>query len=489
MICTARALRRRLLLTIASVVCVASLAAGVASAAYPAKPNILFIFADDQAFDTLQIAGNDEIRTPHLDRLAKRGVRFTHAYNQGSWSGAVCVASRTMLNTGRFLWHADAVYRSAEKERQAGRFWSEYMKAAGYDTYMTGKWHVPADAAKAFQFTAHIRGGMPNQTPAGYNRPLEGQPDPWSPSDPKFGGFWAGGKHWSEVVAEDAVGFLQQAADRENPFFMYIAFNAPHDPRQSPQEFVDMYPLGNVAVPESFVPEYPHKDAMGCGKSLRDEKLAPFPRTEYAVKVNRQEYYAIITHMDVQIGRILDALEATGKADETYVFFSADHGLAVGRHGLMGKQNMFEHSVRVPLLVSGPGIEAGKVIDGAVYLQDIMATTLELAGIEKPSHVEFLSLLPVIEGRRAANYDSVYGAYLQLQRSVTKDGFKLILYPRTQVALLYHIAEDPLELQDLIDEPKYQAVARQLFAELLKLQEVTGDKLDLISVYPKLQNG
>jgi arylsulfatase A-like enzyme len=453
----------------------------------PEKPNILFIFADDQCFSTIASLGNSEIEAPNLDRIAKRGVTFTHAYNQGSWSGAVCVASRTMLNTGRFLWKANAVYGTSEKERQAGRFWSEYMKQAGYDTYMTGKWHVRADANKAFDFASHVRGGMPKQTKEGYNRPLKGQPDPWSPYDKKFGGFWEGGKHWSEVVGDDAVGFLQQAKTRDKPFFMYLAFNAPHDPRQSPKEFVDKYPLGKISVPENYVPDYPFKDAMGCGTGLRDEKLAPFPRTEYAVKVNRQEYYAIITHMDQQIGRILDALEKTGKADNTYIFFSADHGLAVGQHGLMGKQNMFDHSVRVPLMVVGPGIEAGRKISGPVYLQDIMPSTLELADVEKPDHVEFRSLFPLINGERDRNYDAIYGGYLAVQRMVTWGDHKLILYPKAKKALLFNVKKDPLEMKDLSDTE--MATAKKLFARLLELQQETGDTLDLTSVFPELNAG
>ncbi|MEO1971835.1 MAG: sulfatase-like hydrolase/transferase, partial [Pirellulaceae bacterium] len=243
------------------------------------QPNIVFIFADDQTFHSIAALGNDEIRTPNLDRLSRRGITMTHAYNMGSWSGAVCIASRTMLNTGRFLWKANAVYKDAEKLRQAGKFWSEELKGAGYRTYFTGKWHVKANATEAFDVAGHVRGGMPKQTPAGYNRPLLGQPDPWSPFDTSFGGFWQNGKHWSEVLGDDAVGFLQEAATQDQPFFMYLAFNAPHDPRQAPQEYVDMYPLDKIRVPDSYVDLYPHRAAMGAGETLRDEKLAPFPRT------------------------------------------------------------------------------------------------------------------------------------------------------------------------------------------------------------------
>lgn len=460
-----------------------------AASALPAaeKPNILFIYADDQSFETIHALGNDEIETPNLDRLVRRGASFTHAYNMGSWSGAVCVASRTMINTGRYLWHARALdgRKQLERERAAGRLWPQLLKRAGYETYMTGKWHVKIDPRKIFDHVTHVRPGMPNQTKQGYNRPIEGQPDPWSPYDPKFGGFWKGGQHWSEVLRNDAIGFIEHAAKRDQPFFMYLAFNAGHDPRQSPKEFVEMYPQEQIRVPENFLPEYPYKDKIGCGRSLRDERLAPFPRTKYAVRTHRGEYYAILTHMDRQIGKILDALEKSGKADNTYIFFTADHGLAVGHHGLMGKQNMYDHSVRVPLMVVGPDVPQGKRIDAPVYLQDVMATTLELAGVEKPKHVEFHSLLPLVEGVAKSPYEAIYGAYLDKQRMVTQDGWKLIVYPDVPKLRLYHVAEDPLELRDLAASAASAPSIKKLAAALRELQAKTGDQLDLSAVPPR----
>jgi len=451
------------------------------------KPNILFVFADDQSYETIHALGNAEIETPNLDRLVKRGVTFTHAYNQGSWSGAVCVASRTMLITGRYLWNAHGVYRNTEKERQAGRFWSEYMKQAGYETYFTGKWHIRAPAQKAFDHARHVRGGMPNQTRQGYNRPHKGKPDPWKPWDRKFGGFWKGGKHWSEVVADDATGFLDHASQSDKPFFMYIAFNAPHDPRQSPKEYVERYPVTSMNVPANFRPEYPYKNAIGCSPSLRDEKLAPFPRTKYAVKVHRREYYAIITHMDTQIGRILDALEKTGKADNTWIVFTADHGLAVGHHGLMGKQNLYDHSVRVPFMVVGPGVEQGVTRSQPIYLQDVMPTTLELAGVKQPEHVQFHSVLPLLRDSEAQSpYNSIYGAYLGLQRSITHDGWKLILYPKIKKVRLYHVTDDPQEMHDLAGDLQHKPRMKRLFQRLLDWQKKTGDSLNLTGTFPEL---
>ena len=451
------------------------------------KPNILFIFADDQAFDTVRAMGCDEIETPNLDRLVKKGVTFTHAYNMGSWSGAVCIASRTMLNTGLFVWYAEKMYAGADLLfRQTGRMWGQLLAKAGYDTYMTGKWHLKANAKKTFDFVKHVRPGMPNQTEEGYNRPIRGKADSWKPWERKYDGYWKGGTHWSEVLGDDATGFIEQASKKDKPFFMYLAFNAPHDPRQSPKEYVDKYPPDKVEVPKSFVPEYPYKDAIGCGEKQRDEKLGPFPRTQYAVKVHRQEYYAIITHMDRQIGRILDALDKSGKADNTYVFFTADHGLAVGHHGLMGKQNMFDPSVRVPLIVTGPGIAKNRKIDASVYLQDIMPSTLELAAVKKPAHVQFKSLMPLIEGKAEKSYDAIYGGYLELQRMVTEGDYKLILYPKIKKVLLFDLKKDPHEMNNLANKPEHKSTAKKLFTRLLELQKETGDELDLKATYSGL---
>jgi arylsulfatase A-like enzyme len=442
------------------------------------KPNILFIFADDLAFDTINSMGYTDVETPNLDRLVRSGVTFTRAYNMGAWHGAVCVASRTMLNTGRFLWEARDLEPELKNEQQGGRFWSQYMKRAGYDTYMSGKWHVKGiDPNDIFDHVRDVRPGMPNQTPEGYNRPIEDQPDVWKPWDESKEGFWKGGTHWSEVLGNHAVDFINQAKDKDDPFFMYLAFNAPHDPRQSPKEYVDKYPIDKVPLPKNYMPLYPDKEAMGCGEGLRDERLAPFPRTEYAVKVNRQEYYAIITHMDAQVGRILDALEASGKADDTYIFFTADHGLAVGHHGLMGKQNMYDHSVRVPLMVVGPKIKKNSTIETPAYLQDVMATSLELAGAEKPEHIDFNSLLPIISGEKKKNYDLIYGGYMNLQRMVCDGDYKLIYYPTINKSILYNLKDDPLEMKDLADDPKYSAKVVELKTKLQHLQKEMGDPL------------
>ena len=153
----------------------------------------------------------------------------------------------------------------------------------------------------------------------------------------------------------------------------------------------------------------------------------------------------------------------------------------------MGKQNMFDHSVRVPFMVNGPGIAAGTRSDAWIYLQDVMPTTLELAGIEKPKHVQFNSLLPLMQGESKSGYDAIYGAYLALQRSVREGPYKLILYPKISQQVLYNVQEDPLELKNLAADPKYAQVKKKLFARLLELQQQTGDQLDLKSTFADLR--
>ncbi len=447
------------------------------------KPNVLFLFADDFSYEALGHLRNFDIQTPNLDRLASRGISFRNAYNMGSWSGAVCVASRNMLLTGRSVWQAQKVANNTEALREAGQLWPGLMKGAGYDTYLTGKWHIQANPEKSFDVAKHVRPGMPKTVEASYNRPASEGSDNWRSSDKSLGGFWEGGKHWTEVAADDAIEFLELSENSQNPFFMYIAFNAPHDPRQAPEEYLAKYPVESVEVPKNFLPEYPYKNEIGCGQDLRDERLGPFPRTEYSIKVHRREYYALITHLDAQIGRILDALEQSSQSDNTWVIFTADHGLAVGHHGLFGKQNMYDHSLRVPFIVSGPQVKQGEINTSPIYLQDAMATALDLAGVTKPETCEFQSLAGVARGNPNPNVrDAVYGAYLQVQRCVIHDGWKLIVYPKAKKIRLYNLNADPQELSDLSVDSAHRTKIDELATKLKELQTEFEDTLHLEDV-------
>ena len=451
------------------------------------RPNVLFLFTDDQAFQTINAVNNLAVKTPNLDRLVRRGTTFTHCFNQGAWHGAVCVASRAMLNTGRYLWTCGG------DTCGAWPLWGETLGKAGYDTFMTGKWHNQnAALRRSFKTIGPTGGGMfASRDPDAAERKKQGivkdpydRPRPgnsWSPSDTTLEGHWRNvdGRivHSSKLWADTAIDYLNShASPSDEPFFMYVAFHAPHDPRQAPKEFVDMYPPDEVEVPPNFLPEHPFDQG---DPKLRDELLAPFPRTKEAVQVHLSEYYAIISHADYHIGRILDALEQSGQADNTIVIFSSDQGLAVGQHGLMGKQNQYDCSVRMPLVVCGPGIEAGRRIDALVYLQSMFATTCEMARIETPETLQFPSLVPLLTGRREKLYDSIYGAYRNFQRMVRTERFKLIRYPHVNEVQLFDLEEDPWETRDLAEEPRYAETVKTLDAELRHWMKRTGDKLEL----------
>lgn len=471
------------------------------------KPNVVFIFADDLSYSAVGALGNDIVKTPNLDRLAAEGTSFTHAYNMGGWNGAVCVASRAMIMSGRMVWRAEAfTQRWRDKEETAyDQTWARLMEGAGYNTYMTGKWHINAHADTLFGRAENIKPGMPRDAwgkmgfgkvyreqvltgkktideimPNGYARPVDKNDNSWMPTDTAKGGFWAGGKHWSEVVRDDALDFIEDATAKDDPFFMYLAFNAPHDPRQAPQKYIDMYDVEDMPVPKNWLAEYPYKDEIGCGQTLRDEALAPFPRTPYALKKHIQEYYAIITHLDDQIGLIIKGLEDAGELDNTYIIFTADHGLSVGKHGLLGKQNMYDHSMRVPFFIKGPSLPKGKTNSNEVYLQDAMATALDIADISKPSYVEFNSLLPQINDPALdGNYSEIYGCYTDRQRMIKKDAYKLIAYPNAQKLRLFDLDKDPEEMNDLSADASHGAKIEELFKGLQSLQAAMGDTLVL----------
>ncbi len=174
--------------------------------------------------------------------------------------------------------------------------------------------------------------------------------------------------------------------------------------------------------------------------------------------------------------------------DNTYIIFTADHGLACGQHGLMGKQNMYEHSMRPPLILVGKDIPQAERRDVHVYLQDVMPTTLQLAGVSKPDHIEFNSLIPYIKDAEAQSaYDAIYGCYEKnLQRMIRVDDWKLIVYPKAKVVRLYNVAEDPHEMHDLAGHPAQKGRIASLFQRFLSLSDDMDDGLDLAPIFPEL---
>jgi len=475
------------------------------------RPNFLFLFTDDQTYQTIHALNNSEIETPNMDKLSEQGITFTHCFNQGSWSGAVCVASRTMLLTGQTVFRAaqNEIYldnwaRSKKnKIKTEVPLWQEIFSANGYETFITGKWHNSKYAVlKNFDRGEAIGAGFypsfdkDHSDKAAYNR--SSSDSEWKPWDVAFTGHWTpkvkdiiydennkknigssytASKHTSELYADKAINYLiTEVKKLDKPFFMYVAFNAPHDPRQSPKEFVDKYPPSAIKIPENYSKEHPFDQG---DHKIRDEKLAPFPRTKEAVQLHRSEYYAIITHFDRELGRILKALEASGKADNTYVILSSDHGLAVGQHGLMGKQNQYDHSIRMPLIIRGPNLGSGKKVDNKVYLQSMFATSCELASIKIPETVEFKSINDLLHGGKTGGEKYIFGTYKGFQRMIRSDEYKLIIYPQIKMVQLFDLKKDPLEITNLAENKNYKKIKKQLFKELIIKQKELGDYITL----------
>ncbi|MFR9620997.1 MAG: sulfatase-like hydrolase/transferase [Rikenellaceae bacterium] len=456
------------------------------------KPDVLFLFIDDMTYDGLNVLGNDEIISPNLDRLIGRGVSFTNNYQQGGWGGAISIASRSQLMTGLQLWNTSA---ASAKDKYQGLMsdrvlWPQVMHDAGYNTFFTGKWHmadVHPDSIYDKTEVARI-GGMPQyRKGAGYNRPQSEEDNTWLSWDPEELGYWVGGKHWSEVQADVTIDHINRSKDSREPLFITCSFNAVHDPRQAPKEYFDMYETDKIALPESFQEIHPLCEQMGSGKNLRDEKLAPFPRTEYSVKRHRHEYYALITHLDAQIGRIIEALEASGRADNTLIVIAADNGLAVGQHGLLGKQSMYDHSMKVPLIFVGCGLPEGEERTQLAYMQDLVPTIYEIAGIEQPATMQFHSQLSQLKSRKAKpNYESVYGSYMSAQRMVRNERYKLFMIPKAQSYYLFDVVKDPLEMNDLSGDKRYAKVIKELAQQYLDVAAEAGDKFDIKKSFPEL---
>ena len=433
---------------------VAFCAMAVSLRAAPA-PNVVFIFADDQRADTIAALGNPVIKTPNLDRLVKRGVAFNRAYMQGGNQGATCVPSRAMLLSGRSLAQIDEKLLKHET-------WPHAFGSAGYATFATGKWHNgPPSISKSFQQAkALFVGGMVN--------PLKAPTSDLLPTGKLTPGKVAP-KHLCEEATDETLAFLK-SRDGKQPFFAYLAFDGPHDPHIVPEGFPIDYAPASIPLPPNFLPQHPFDNGEMV---IRDEQLMKWPRPEADVKTMLAEYYRYISFLDVQVGRVLDAVDVLPYAVNTIIVYAADSGVARGSHGLIGKQNLYEHSMRVPLIVAGPGIAADKRSEAMCYLFDVMPTLGKLCGIATPQGSngrEFASVLkdPAQPGRPFLMF-----GYKTIQKALSDGRWKLIRYPHVDRTQLFDLQSDPFETKDLSADP---AQAERIKAMLEKLAvEMKGD--------------
>lgn len=431
-------------------------------AASPAKsPNILFLFADDQRADTIAAWGNSHIKTPNLDKLVASGFSFRGNYIFGGNNGAVCMPSRAMLMSGKSWFHIDVKTLSGVK------LMPELLREHGYITFGVGKWHNGEESwLRGFQQGKTVMfGGMANH--------LKVPVRDLGP-DGKLTATRSGEKFSSELFADSVIEFLRKN-DGRNPFFAYVAFTAPHDPRMPPSPQREYYYENKPPLPPNFAAQFPFDN--GHMLNCRDENLAAWPRTESVIRDQLAEYYGMITHLDGQIGRILKALQASGQAKNTVIIYAADNGLALGSHGLMGKQNVFEHSMRVPLIFVGPGIPAGKSTRAFTYLLDVFPTVCELCGVTPPADLEGETLRPLWEEKKEKIRDSIFLPFLQVQRAVRDERWKLIAYPKAGCLQLFDLQNDPDELRDLIHAPEHAGETRRLLKLMKDWQAKTGDNL------------
>lgn len=443
------------------------------------RPNILFMIADDHRYQAVHSNGDPVVQTPVLDALAKRGVSFQGAYIHGGCSPAVCVPSRAAVNTGVSPFRAHVPTGADESvprhsKVKAGRIrpdlalMGETFRQAGYATFATGKWHNDRDSFhRSFADARHVFfGGMCDHDKV-----------PVQDYDPT-GGYGVEREHIasddsSVLFADSAIAFLQSRRDATSPFMLYTAFTAPHDPRTPPPEYRVMYDPAAMPLPPNFVTRHPFDNGELV---IRDEQLAASPRDPAEVQRHLAEYYGMVSHLDHQVGRILQALAKTGQAANTIVVYVADHGIGIGQHGLLGKQNLYDHSIRVPMIVAGPGVPAGLRPEALVYSHDLMPTLCELAGVAVPPTVESRSLRPVWQGESLGR-GSVFTAYRDLQRMVRRGSWKLIDYSvpgQPHRRQLFDLRNDPWETRNLADDPAQAARAAAMAVELEQARQHFG---------------
>ena len=449
------------------------------------RPNFLFVLVDDQSpFDLKTYDPNSILETPNIDKLAKGGLVFDQARNMGSMNGAVCTPSRHMIMSGRTVWNLP---KSAEdqKNNEYNEIEDSTMGAvfnnAGYNTMRTcKKGNSYPNANKQFTVVKDAT---------------------------KRGGTEESGSAWH---SKQVLSYLSERETTKEaaPFLIYFGFSHPHDTRNGTPELLAKYGAVNhkdknkvpalsekqPQLQDNYLEEHPFFHGH---PKLRDEERVSGVwknRDENTVRNELGREYACSENIDIQIGKVLGKLEAMGELDNTYIIYTSDHGMSIGRHGLMGKQNLYEHTWRVPFIIKGPGIEAGKRVKGNIYLLDVLPTLCDLAGIEIPKTVQGKSFTSVIKGEKEEVRDVMYGVYAggtkPGMRTVKKGDWKLIKYDVMDGAVretqLFNLAKNPNEYlpehhkngemeTDLAENPKYAEKLAEMEALLLEQMEVNND--------------
>ncbi|MBT6238884.1 MAG: sulfatase-like hydrolase/transferase [Verrucomicrobia bacterium] len=426
------------------------------------RPNILLIYTDDQRPDAFGALGNPDIQTPNMDRMIREGFVFNRAYIQGSMTPATCLPSRAMLMSGKSLFRAPL-------QLESGVLMPQVYQGAGYRTFATGKWHNGIDAfQRCFQEAEAVffGGAARSHVQVPVQRMVDGLMVPYD----------AGDTFSTVLFADAAITFLQRPSTLKQPFFCYIPFTAPHSPVTPPGKWATMYEPSGITLPPNHAALRPELAESGTdviargGRGGRRGAHTSIPEAKRAYA----RYYGLVTHLDHHIGRVLEALEQSGLDEKTIVVLATDHGMAMGSHGKNGKHNAYEHTSRVQIIVSGAGIPKG-TSDALVYLHDIYPTLCRLSGLEVPDSVEGSSLEGIIHGQEDKVRDYLFTAYMDDQRTLRDERWKLFDRPREKRVALYDLANDPHELNDVSERNENKARLRHLQSELIKAQAHYGD--------------
>lgn len=421
----------------------------------PAKPNLVFITSDDHRWDALGVAGNPAIHTPVLDRLAARGIYF----RQATTHVAQCLPVRATLLTGLAV-HQHGEVSHEHAEPLGGKPSPLYslptvpglLQGAGYHTLLVGKWHLAADPWKTG--FAEIRswvpaGGADYQDPElahGHRREIQKTPG-----------------NTQQIFADEAVAFVKSPAAKEKPFFLWLAFTAPHVPME---------------------PNSPESRKLYAGKSAAE--LRP-PGVSLDVPTDWRPYFEAVSDLDRQVGHVLAALEEAGLTGSTTVVFLGDNGHMMGQRGIgaqggRGKVVPWENSIRVPLIVAGPKDLAG-ISELPASSLDVPVTLLALAGIQPPAAWSGRDLLAAV---RRDPKNGLEDAFVEWADEVGErwPPYRLVRTPRHKLivwkdpakpAELYDLTADPAEAKNLHGRPEIQAVQRDLEARLRSWMDRTED--------------
>jgi arylsulfatase A-like enzyme len=443
----------------------ASAAAAPLAAAPTGRWNLLVITNDQHRADCLGCYGNPIIRTPNADRLASEGVRFGNYFVQAPQ----CVPSRVTMHTGRYP-HAHRVPTNSYLLPESEQTLAKVLNGQGYRTACVGEMpFAPRDYTGGFQqvlannrdYDRFLAAHGLKYPPAG--GPFQAQPVPWTDELDETA-FFAG----------HARQFLR--ANHGNPFFLHINFRRPHHPFDPPSPFDRMYqgakfPPSHVRAGEMANKPQPQRAAIenSVGFDLRTMTAADLDRV-------KSYYYGMISENDKYIGTVLEELKSSGLADRTVVVFNADHGEMLGDHGLLFKgAYMYDSVTRVPLIIRAPGkIPAGVAVDSLTEEVDFMPTLLDLLGVEAPPGVQGRSLVPLAKNPAAAHKQAVFAEFPTIRMARTRE-WKLVHYTRQKYGELYHLTEDPYELTNLYDDPKYASARAEIEGMLCDWFSTTQD--------------